>query len=166
MIQIDRIIAEGQNYLDGQIRIAMSADQRASSLAGVFTAAGSALIAGLIALAALSKVSHLYPIYAGGAISAVLFLVAASLCILATFPTKLWLAGCEPSIWNSDIKLRREFRQSLIDIAGHIQDKITENSAAIDQNATRFRWGSALGIASPVVGVVVWLLTSSVYWLA
>ena len=40
------IVREGTVYLDGQLRIATSADSRASGLAGIFTAAATALTAG------------------------------------------------------------------------------------------------------------------------
>jgi hypothetical protein len=62
------IVSEGQAYLDGQIRLATAADQRAAALAAVFTAAGSALIAGLIAFASVKSVVKPYPIYAGGGV--------------------------------------------------------------------------------------------------
>lgn len=45
------IVRGGEAYLDGQLRVATSADQRASSLAGVFSAAATALLAATVALA-------------------------------------------------------------------------------------------------------------------
>jgi hypothetical protein len=44
------IIRGGEAYLDGTVKIATSADQRASSLAGMFTAATTALLAAVVAL--------------------------------------------------------------------------------------------------------------------
>ena len=41
-----RLSAVATAYLDGMLRVATSADQRASSLAGMFTAAATALYAG------------------------------------------------------------------------------------------------------------------------
>jgi hypothetical protein len=44
------IVRGGEAYLDGQLKIATSADQRASSLAGVFIAATTAMVAASVAL--------------------------------------------------------------------------------------------------------------------
>jgi hypothetical protein len=42
------IVREGTVYLDGQLKVATSADSRASGLAGIFTAAATALTAGIV----------------------------------------------------------------------------------------------------------------------
>jgi len=68
------IVRGGEAYLDGQLRVATSADQRASGLAGMFTAAATALLAAVVALAnpAWSTPGHL-PLMIGAGTAAVFF---------------------------------------------------------------------------------------------
>lgn len=84
-----RIVDEGQTYLDGQLRLATSADGRAAALSGVFTAAGAALVAGMIALSVAHQVDlqSKYPIYFGGVTAAAMFLFAAGTASLLTLLT-------------------------------------------------------------------------------
>jgi hypothetical protein len=86
------IVRGGEAYIDGQVRIATSADGRASSLAGMFTAAATALTAGVIALTPAWSVPGHVSLMIGGGASAILFLIGACLCIFAIQPVGFWLA--------------------------------------------------------------------------
>lgn len=71
------IVREGTVYLDGQLRIATSADSRASGLAGIFTAAATALTAGIVITifnAAGTSLQSKLPLMLGGASAAILIL--------------------------------------------------------------------------------------------
>jgi len=160
------IVRGGEAYLDGQAKIAASADSRSAGLAGIYTAAAMALIAGTIALTnpAWNVPGHT-PMMAGGVVSAACFLTGAILCIVAIQPTAFWLAGCEPENWAEDIASGRKLRECLGDRALHIQEEIAENTAVITKNARLFKWGSTFGILAPVAGLVVWLTAHYVDWL-
>src|SRR5437879_5752004 len=98
------IIREGEAYLDGQLRIATSADQRASSLAGMFTAAATALLAATVALANPAlNVSGRVPLSFGAGAAALMFLAGAILCLSVVMPISFYLPGCEPGNWQSDV---------------------------------------------------------------
>jgi hypothetical protein len=158
------IVREGTVYLDGQLKVATSADSRASGLAGIFTAAATALTAGIVITifnSAEAPLRDKLPLMLGGTASALLFLAAAVLCIVAIQPVNFWLPGLAPENWDTDIASGRELDDCLGERAAHIQQQIADNLKTIAGNARRFRWGSRLGIAAPFVGVVVWLLASA-----
>jgi hypothetical protein len=163
------IVREGTVYLDGQLKIATSADSRASGLAGIFTAAATALTAGIVITifnAAGAPLRSKLPLMLGGSASAILFLAAAVLCIMAIQPVSFWLPGLAPENWDTDVSTGRELDDCLGERAAHIQEQIADNLKTIENNAKRFRWGSRLGIAAPFIGVVVWLLASACRFVA
>lgn len=153
----ENVSREGTVYLDAQLRLATSADQRAAVLAGIFTTASTALLAGLVALSTSSAPGRL-PIFLGGGTAVVLFVAAAAFCIVAIFPVGFWLPGSEPKSWKTDVEEGKDLVASLGQAADHIQEKIEENRCVLDANAKRFKWGATLGIAAPLVGTVVWIV--------
>jgi hypothetical protein len=157
------IVREGTVHLDGQLKIATSADARASGLAGMFTAAATALTAGVVIAifnSAGSPLSARLPMMFGGTAAALCFFAAAVLCIRAIQPVSFWLPGLAPENWMPDVTGGRSLDDCLGERAQHIQEQITDNLRTIENNAKLFKWGSLLGISAPFVGVVVWLLTS------
>ena len=163
---VERIVEEGEAYLAGQLKLATSADQRASMLAGVFTAGATAVIAGLLTLHTAEKIAlaQKFPVYLGGGVGFLLFLAAASFCIAAIFPVGFWLPGNEPQAWYRDIEGAKDLKLALGEEAEHIQSKISENREVLSKNATRFKIGAILGIAAPIVALAVWMISSSSGW--
>ena len=156
------IIRGGESYLDGMLRIATSADQRASGLAGMFTAAATALLAAVVALANPAwSVTGKLPLLLGGATASLMFLIGAVTCLSTIMPVKFWLPGCEPHNWDEDVAAGKKLHDCLGERATHIQEQIADNLGVIEKNARRFKWGARFGIAAPFVGVVVWLLASA-----
>jgi hypothetical protein len=164
---VKQVVREGEMYLDGQLRLALSADQRAAILAGVFTAAATGVLAVMIALAITkdTAILHRYPVYLGGGTTAGMFLLAASLCIAAVMPVGFWLPGNQPEMWYADVDQSKDLDVALAEETKHIQDKIAENRGVLGKNAQRFKWGAIIGITAPFAGAALWLLTSSVWWL-
>lgn len=164
------IVRAGEAYLDGQLKVSMSTDQRASSLAGMFTGAATALLAASITLSntAWATPPVRIPLISGGVAAGVMFLVAAVLCIRAIMPADFWLTGTEPENWETDVAAGRSLDECLADRSAHIQTQINDNLEVIQRNARLFRWGARLGIAAPVFGVAVWALVwaSRLLWLA
>jgi hypothetical protein len=164
---VQHVVKEGQSYLDAQLHLGTSADQRASVLAGIFIAAATGVLLGLASLAAAktSSAAHMFPVFLGGLVTALLLLSAGSLCVAATMPVKFWLPGNEPESWFRDVKDETETTTALGEEAEHIQAKIVENRMVTERNARRFKWGAMLGIAAPFVGTLFWVLTSFCRWL-
>jgi hypothetical protein len=157
------IVREGTVYLDGQLKIATAADARASGLAGMFTAAATALTAGVV-IAIFNSMNSAppsrLPMMLGGGAAALCFLTAAILCITAIRPVNFWLPGLAPENWDSDVSSGRALDDCLGERAQHIQEQIADNLKVIKSNANLFKWGARLGISAPFVGVAVWLLAS------
>jgi hypothetical protein len=126
------IIRGGEAYLDGQLKIATSSDQRASSLAGVFTAAATALVAATVALTNPSwNVPGRVALMIGAAAAAVMFLIGAVQCWRVLMPVNFWLPGCEPGNWETDVAAGKNLHDCLGERADHIQEQITAIFAAI-----------------------------------
>jgi hypothetical protein len=156
------IVRGGETYLDGMLRVATSADQRASGLAGMFTAAATALIAAVVVLANPTwNVTWKLPLMLGGGAAALMFLTGAVTCLRTIMPVKFWLPGCEPHNWDSDVVVGKKLHDCLGERATHIQEQIADNLVVIETNARRFKRGARFGIAAPCVGFVVWLLLAN-----
>ena len=156
------IIRGGESYLDGQVKVAASADSRASSLAGMYTAAATALTAGVVIAifnAAGDKLVARYPMIAGGGSAALCFLVGAMFCIRAIQPASFYLPGCEPANWLEDVEAGKELDDCLGERAKHIQTHIDANFKVIERNAKLFKWGARFGIAAPFVGIINWAIS-------
>lgn len=154
---LQEIIRAAEAYLGGQLGLAASADQRASTLASAFTLAGTGVIAGLITLAATSDAGRqLIPVYLGGLVSAVMFLVGALVCVRATMPVDFWLAGNEPKNWHDDIEGGQSLEKMLGDEANIYQGSIDKNFDVLTRNARAFKWGAQIGVAAPFAGFIVW----------
>ena len=159
------IVRGGEAYLDGQLRVATSADQRASSLAGMFTAAATALLAATVALAnpAWNVPGH-FALMIGAVSAAVLFLFGAVQCLRVIMPVSFWLPGCEPENWDFDVTAGKKLHDCFGERADHIQEQIAANLQVIETNAKKFRLGAACGIAAPFVGFALWAAASAGHW--
>ena len=156
------IIRGGEVYLDGMLRVATSADQRASGLAGVFTAAATALLAAVVTLANLAPIMPgKLPLMLGGGAASLMFLIGAVTCLRTIMPVRFWLPGCEPHNWQSDVATGKKLHDCLGERATHIQEAIADNVKVVEMNARRFKWGARFGIAAPFVGLLVWGLAST-----
>jgi hypothetical protein len=156
----ERIVDEGQTYLDNQIRLATASDQRSASLAGVFTAAGGALVAGLATISGVETIHNPVPLYLGGGVAALMFFAAAGLCVWSASPVGMWLPGGEPGGWYGDVNTKKAYDDSLAEEAENIQDKIVENRTTIESITRFYKWGSRIGVLAPVVGTIVWALAA------
>jgi hypothetical protein len=153
------IIRSGEAYLDGQLKIATSADQRASSLAGVFIASATALIAASLALANPQwNVSGRLPLIVGAASAAIMFLIGAIHCWLAIMPVSFFIPGTEPMNWDTDVVAGKKLHDCLGERADHVEEAIAVNLRIIASNARKFRNGAIFGILAPFIGVLTWAL--------
>lgn len=158
---VRQIVLSGEQYITGQVTLATSADQRASVLGGVFTAAGTVAIGGLIAAVAGGNVS--LAIVVGALLSAALFLIGAALCISTVLPADFYLPGTRPANWYEDLADKKELLESFGEYAENCQEKIDANSNVLSRNAQRFIWGAYMGVIAPLVGLVTWFLLT-VQW--
>jgi hypothetical protein len=149
------IVKGGETYLEGLLKLATSADSRASGLAGMFTAAATALTAGVVI--ALGNA----PGADGGVAAALFFLIGAIVCIRSIQPIGFWLPGCEPDNWEDDVSQGKQLKDCMAERAMHIQDHINKNVVVIEKNANLFKWGTRFGIGAPFVGFAIWTISNS-----
>jgi hypothetical protein len=151
---VREVAREAEVYLQGQLTLATSADQRAAVLAGIYIAAGTAIIAGIIA----ASPSLTLALAVGGLVAAGMFLAGATLCIITCLPAGFSIPGNQPESWDDDVEDNTPIRDALGEAADIAQDQISENRAFLRKNAKRFRLGALLGASSPLVGLVLWFL--------
>jgi hypothetical protein len=133
-----------------QVQFAVSADARASILAGIYVAAATGCVAALAASSTLQG----RPAAIGAAVGAVAaFISGAYLCIWATLPCDFHLPGNEPKNWYDEI----ENDASLVSAAGEqlalFDSDIHENNDTLADNARKFKWGALIGISAPFAGL-------------
>jgi hypothetical protein len=99
---VDEVLRTSETYLTGTVTIAASADQRAAVVAGTFATAGAAIVAGVIGFSAAASADNHYgtAVYAGGLLSASMFIIGALFCIRAAMPVGFNLPGTQPSKWE------------------------------------------------------------------
>jgi len=158
-VLVEVMLREGETFLQAQLVVATSADQRAAVLGGIYAAAGTALVAGIIAAVAASS-DFPHAVVLGCALAGALFLVSSALCLSTALPVDFWLPGNEPSNWYEDIEKGVAIEVALGEEAVNYQSKIDENNKALKANAGRYRWGVYIGIAAPVLGVIGGALAS------
>jgi hypothetical protein len=163
---VKEIVRESELFLQGQLTLATSADQRASSLAAVFAASGTAIIAGLISAPIWQQGASDPPLIVAGIVAAALFLVGASFCVLTTMPVGFDLPGSRPESWEDDVQAGRLLPDVLPEQVENYQGKIADNSAVLKRNAVYFRIGAIAGLASPFAGFCAWALVMSCRWLS
>lgn len=153
-------------YLDNQVKLATAADQRASSLAGAFSASATAVLAVLAATEGLlkSSVPHIYPIIAAAIVTSAAFLMAAAFCVSAILPRAVWLPGSAPESWYGDIKEKWPLNKCLYSEVKYLQEKIDENRLLLQSNARSFKRGALIGTLAPLFGIATWVIISSAYW--
>ena len=150
------IVQNAATYLDGQIGLATAADQRASTLAGVFAAAGTALIAAVVAFATttITGLTHPYLMIMAALVCAFCFLVAGFLCMASALPVDMYLPGTQPEDWYGDVAAARKYDDCLASEAEIVQEKINDNRLIIKRNARLYKFGILLGIGAPVLGLI------------
>lgn len=155
---IRQVVQEGETYLQGQLTLATSADQRAAVLGGIFAASGTALMVALIAAISVGNLS--VSLLAGGVVSTGLFIAAAGQCLRTVLPVGFDLPGNEPQSWYRDVESGTDIGDALAEEAENYQEKILDNRKVLKTNAARFRIGAYMGIVAPLAGAVVWLFVA------
>jgi hypothetical protein len=136
--------------LAAQVQFAVSADARASILAGIYVAAATGCVAALAASATLQE----RPAAIGAAIGAVVaFIGGAYLCVWATLPCDFHLPGNEPGNWYGEIEKGAPTAKAAGEQLALFDSDIRENNRTLASNAQKFQWGALIGISAPLVGL-------------
>jgi hypothetical protein len=158
---VREIVARGETYLQGQLTLATSADQRAASMASIFSAVSLGIAAGLFTADQMHFGTMYWPLIISGGVTGLMFLTASALCGFAAHPIPFNLPGTQPKNWTKDINAAEDENKSLFGLAKNFQDKIDKNRRGIERNAKWFKWGLRSGIGAPAIGLgllgVMWL---------
>jgi hypothetical protein len=158
---VNEVLRDSETFLAGTVALATSADQRAAVVAGTFATAGAAIVAGVIGFAAAASADNYYAkaVYVGGLSAALLFIVGAVFCVRAAMPVGFHLPGTKPSNWEDDVREGRTLAQCQHDLLDIRESAIKENLYVINRNALNYSIGASLGIAAPIVGILLWGVT-------
>src|SRR3569623_645395 len=151
------IISDGEKYLEAQLRLAIAADSRASSLAGTLTGATTAVIGG-VAIATLNAASQSefkLPLIAGGLGSAIFFGLGAAFCFWSVVPNSVAVPGTCPHDWENEVLIGKDLNACRGERASQIQQAIDENNGELEKNSERFWTGLKFAMAAPIVGVLI-----------
>jgi len=150
---IERCLSDGACQVDGAANFAMSADQRAITIAGTYISAATAITAGLVAWSAITT-----PVLVAGTLSAILFYFGALICIWVAFPQISYTAGNPPDFWEYHLKHATAYEDSLFSQIEEYTRKIAAHKVMLKRNAVRYKVGALIGAAAPVVGVVAYFI--------
>jgi hypothetical protein len=152
---INYLAGRGCNNLDRQSRSdstlrGIAADQRATTMAGIFGAGSVALLAAVATV--LAATSPNKPFIGGASAMAALLFVAAVTSGMAAAPTDFHVGGYEPKKFvRSASDLAWMLRYAVQDM----QDRIDFNRAVLERSARRLRVAMGFAVAAIPLGVLV-----------
>jgi len=150
------IVAQGEKYLQAQMQMAVASDQRAMTMAGVFSAIATATIAGAIAYWDKSASA---PILAGGLSGGLCMLLGAAICLWSARQVDFYYPGNEPAHWYASRK--DSLPQSLGGEAENYQGHIVANAIVLERCGKTLGAGAAISVAAPLVAVLAWWTATS-----
>ena len=153
----DRVLRQGELYLQAQLQSAIAADQRATTMAAFFGTLGSAVVAASIAY--WDTTSDLPTLIAGLA-GAAFMVSGAGVCLWAARPVNFYFVGNHPQSWF-DV-LGRPLPEVLLGEAENYQDHIVSNTNLLEYNGTCLKWGAATAVVAPVFDFLFWALLSAI----
>jgi hypothetical protein len=128
---VEELHEEGVLCLQGTLQLAVAADQRATTLTGVFGAGSFALLAAAATLLTASQPNQ--PLLWGASATAVFLLSAALFCAWATRPVNFYLAGYEPKLLTAAANDRGWMLRCATE---DIQMRIDSNRRVISRSAS------------------------------
>lgn len=136
--------------LAGTMQLGIAADQRATTMLGIFGAGSVALLAAIATILAATPKN--WPFIAGAATAAVLLFIAAALSAWAARPIYFYTGGYEPrrlapSAGNAVWMLRYAIAD--------LQVRIDANRVALERSSRLTNWAMLLALAAIVLGTIV-----------
>jgi len=154
---IERCLDDGGRQVDGLNGFATSADQRAVTVASVYIAAATAIVAGILAFLSSNAIS--LPVIAAGIVAASMFYIGALFCLWTAFPEITYISGNPPPFWLYHLEKNSEYQAALETQIDEYKLKISENSSQRSAAAKRFKRGAFIGASAPIAAL-------STFWLA
>ena len=153
------VLRQGELRLQDQLARALASDQRATTLAGLFTAAAMAALG--FGASVLGQRDADLAIGIGSLGTGTLLLAGVGLCVAAAWPVPFAAAGAAPEKWWKDGVETRPLAECLKKESRNYQRRI-EHNRAVHARATQWlRAGIVIGCSAPALGLVVWALVSA-----
>lgn len=154
----ERLLQQGETFLQAQFESAIAADQRAMTMAAFFASVAAAIGAGSIAY--WDKSSDL-PILVAGLICSGLMAVGACVCLWAARPVDFFYPGTHPECWYG--VLDKPLNEVLFGEAQNYQDNIDKNGKFLTQNSKALIYGASLSALAPLIGIGAWLFFMAIF---
>jgi hypothetical protein len=149
---IGELHRQAEACLDGTVQVALGADARATTLAGIFGGGSVAILAGAATIASDPK--HHSLLLSAVAIAGAWFF-AAMLCAWAGRPSAFFLGGYEPRLFE---KSATDITWMLRYATEDMQVRIDKNRHALVKNARVLRAGFFVAVLGVFAGVSVFFL--------
>lgn len=146
------ILRQGEQYLQSQLSVAIAADQRAATLLAVFTTGAIASFG-----FAFTQKDELATAIGAG-VAGLVLVAAAVLCVISVRPVAIYGVGNEPKQWLDTSAATVGLAVALVGEARNCQMRIDHNKGVLESNASKFKWGAALGCAAPFIGLVAYFV--------
>jgi len=147
----DEIYRSGEICLSGTVQLAIAADQRATTMAGVFGAGAVALLA-VAATVRSGEISDPSFMWASVLMALILFF-AALLCAYAGRPIDFFVGGYEPRLYvecaGDPYWMRRYASED-------IQRRIESNRLSHEKSSRLLNCGALMAAISPIFGAVAY----------
>lgn len=148
------ILRQGEIFLKGTLTVASGIDQRASTLASIFSASATAALAAAAAIHISDQPDQILVLSAVAI--AITWFIGAGLCVWVLLPTKYHLPGNHPQNWCHDEVRLGPLNEAIGGEAENYQEKIDFNVASLKSDGLFLRMGTVTGCLAPAVGFLVW----------
>ena len=150
----EKILGQGETFLQATLTVASGLDQRSATLAGIFSASATAALAASAAIQ-INEPGDSALVYSGLAVAAMWFF-GASLCVAALWPSKYHLPGNHPRNWWPESVSQRPMVEAIGGESENYQERIDYNVNGIKRDTNYLKSGAAVGCAAPLVGLLTW----------
>lgn len=149
---VREILRQGETYLDGTLKTGIGADQRATTLMGIYGAIGVALLVSAATLATRAQPD--LSLIGAIVVTALLVLLAGAICGFAGKPIDFYVAGYEP---EKIIKSSTDELWLLRFVCEDLQRRIDMNRRSLEKSADLISKSFLVAGAAIVVGIVVFV---------
>lgn len=152
---LDELHRLAETYLQNTLQVAISNDQRASTLTSVFGTGAAAFLAAAATLAASEHGSVDFE--SAAAVTAIGLLIAATYCARACAPVSFFLAGYEP---RNLVPAATDRAALLVQSLKDMQIRIDANKAWLETSGKLLRTGTRWALAALPAGFADYLLAN------
>lgn len=153
------VLRQGELRLQDQLARALASDQRATTLAALFTAAAMGALG--FGASVLGQPDPDLAVGIASLATGALLLAGVGFCVAAAWPVPFGAAGAAPEKWWKDGVETRPLAECLKKESRNYQRRIEDNRTVHARATWQLRVGIVSGCSAPALGLVVWALVSA-----